>query len=66
MLRTFEERGGFAVHYNVLDAAVLRDAQHTPEKYPNLQVRLCGWNVRFTSLDKKEQDEFIARAEANA
>lgn len=62
-LKTFLENGGFAVHYNVLDADTLRAAQKKPEDYPNLQVRLCGWNVLFSRLNKKEQDEYIMRAE---
>ena len=32
-------------------------------KYPNLQVRLCGWNVLWNNLSKKEQDEFIFASE---
>lgn len=54
--------GGFAVQYNVLSADVLKDAKKYPDKYPSLQVRLCGWNVLFSSLSDKEKDEFIARA----
>ena len=62
-LETYEKLGGFAVHYNVLDTAVLKDARQNPEKYPNLQVRLCGWNALFTSLDSAAQEDFIKRAE---
>lgn len=62
-LRTYFKRGGFAVHYNVLDTGVLKDAKLNPESYPNLQIRLCGWNARFVSLSEKEQDEFIERSE---
>ena len=40
----------------------LRDAQRHPEKYENLQVRVCGWNVRWNDLPKKEQDAYIRRA----
>ncbi|MDY4976812.1 MAG: pyruvate formate lyase family protein [Clostridia bacterium] len=61
-LKTYFELGGFAVHYNVLDTEVLKDAKLNPEKYPNLQVRLCGWNVLFSSLSEKEKDEFIERS----
>ena len=50
------------MHYNVLDTEVLKDAKLHPERYPNLQVRLCGWNVLFSALSEKEQDEFIARS----
>ena len=65
-LRTYMRRGGFAVHYNVLNADVLREARESPEAYPNLQVRLCGWNARFANLKPHEQEEFIVRAEENA
>ena len=61
-LKTYFEKGGFAVHYNVLDTDTLLDAKVNPEKYPNLQVRLCGWNVRFATLSEREKDEFIARS----
>lgn len=60
-LITFMNRGGFAVHFNVLDASVLRKAMAKPEDYPNLQVRLCGWNVLFSNLSRSEQEEFVAR-----
>ena len=63
MLATFMNRGGFAVHFNVLDSKTLRDAMARPEDYPNLQVRLCGWNVLFSNLSKAEQEEFVRRAE---
>ena len=63
-LKAFVELGGTAIQYNVLNAETLRDAQKNPEKYPNLQVRVCGWNATFISLTEKEQNEFIEQAEA--
>lgn len=63
-LFTFFALGGFCVHYNVLDTETLKKAKADPEAYPNLQVRLCGWNVLFNSLNEKEKTEFIARSEA--
>ncbi len=63
-LKTFLDNGGFAVHYNILNADVLSQAQKTPEDFPNLQVRVCGWNSLFSHLSKKEQDEYIARAQS--
>ena len=65
-LRVFTDLGGMAIQYNVLDPGVLRRAQAHPEEYPNLQVRLCGWNVLFSSLTREEQETFIRRAEASA
>ena len=61
-LKTYFEMGGFAVHYNVLNTKILKEARLNPEKYPNLQVRLCGWNVLFSSLSDKEKAEFITRS----
>ncbi len=61
--KTFFKLGGFAMHCNVFDPSVLRDAQEHPENYQNLQVRVCGWNVFFVHLSKAEQDDFIRQAE---
>ena len=55
--------GGFGVHYNVLNVDILRAAKKSPDDYPNLQVRLCGWNVLFSNLSEKEKDEFIRRSD---
>lgn len=65
LLLTFLNRGGFAIHFNILDPETLRRAQQEPEKYRNLQVRLCGWNVYFVDLSRQEQEEFILQASAD-
>ena len=62
-LDTYMRMGGMAIQYSVLDAKALREAQLRPEAYSNLQVRVCGWNARFVSLSKVEQDEFISQSE---
>ncbi len=41
----------------------LKDAQANPEKYQNLQVRVCGWNVLWNNIPKKQQDAYIERCE---
>lgn len=66
LITSFIEMGGYAIHGNVFDAKVLRAAQENPDQYRNLQVRVCGWNVYFVNLNRKEQDEFIHRAELAA
>jgi len=62
-LKTYLDRGGFSVHYNVLNSDILRAAQKKPEDYPNLQVRVCGWNYLFNNLPKEQQDDYITRFE---
>ena len=64
LLMTFVCRGGHALHINVFDADTLRDAQAHPEKYQDLQIRVCGWNVLWNNIVKEEQDGFIRQAEA--
>ena len=63
LIRVYFAGNGVAIHFNIFDADELKDAQVHPEKYRGLQVRVCGWNVRFTEMDKSEQDMYIRRAE---
>ena len=63
LLMTFVKRGGHAIHINVFHAETLRAAQREPEKYRDLQIRVCGWNVLFNNISKEEQDGFIRQAE---
>lgn len=64
IIRSHFAQGGMALQFNIFDAKILRDAKLHPEKYANLQVRVCGWNVRFADLAPEEQDIFITKAEA--
>ncbi len=57
-------KGGIAIQFNIFDRDILRKAQRQPEKYANLQVRVCGWNLRFIDLSPEEQDIFITMSEA--
>ena len=63
LLMTYLKKGGQSVQFNVFNAETLRDAQKNPEKYQNLQVRVCGWNTLWNNMSKKEQDAYILRAE---
>ncbi len=63
LVRTYFRKGGHSIQGNVFDARLLRDAQAHPDRYATLQVRVCGWNVYFVNLSRKEQDLFIAQAE---
>ncbi|MBR0506684.1 MAG: hypothetical protein IJJ84_14890, partial [Kiritimatiellae bacterium] len=63
LVRHYHKNGGSVIQFTVFSAEELRDAQAHPEKYENLQVRVCGWNVRWNDLSKREQDAYIRRAE---
>ena len=62
LLLTFMKKGGFAIHFNILRPEELIRARREPEKYRNLQIRLCGWNVRFVELEQEQQEEFIRQS----
>ena len=64
VLNTYISLGGASIHFNIFNSQMLRDAQANPEKYQNLQVRVCGWNVLWNNLTKAEQDAYILRAES--
>ena len=63
LVEIFHRNGGSVIQFTVFSAEELKDAQLHPEKYENLQVRVCGWNVRWNDLCKSEQDAYIRRAE---
>jgi len=63
LIKVYFDKGGVVMHGNVFRAEDLKAAQIEPEKYANLQVRVCGWNVFFVNLSKEEQDAFIKQAE---
>ncbi len=63
VLMTYLNKGGQSIQFNIFNSDTLRDAQQNPEKYQNLQVRVCGWNTLWNNMSKKEQDAYILRAE---
>lgn len=63
LMRSFVRLGGCFVHVDVMDTALLLDAQRHPEKYPNLAVRIAGWSARFATLNKDWQDMVIGRTQ---
>ena len=61
LVRTLFTNGGYHIQFNVLDTAILKDAQKHPEKYRDLVVRVAGFSAFFTQLHKGVQDEVIER-----
>ena len=60
-LRGYCENGGTALQINVVDAALLAEAQKHPQDYRHLLVRVTGYNAYFASIGRELQDEIIAR-----
>ena len=60
-LRGYAQNGGTCLQVNMLDPAMLKDAQKHPQDYRHLLVRITGYNAYFTSVGKELQNEVIAR-----
>ena len=63
LVRAYFRLDGHHVQFNVVDAATLRAAQHNPEQYRDLIVRVAGYSDYFCDLGQALQDEIIARTE---
>lgn len=63
LIRAYFKMDGHHIQFNVISADTLRAAQADPEKYQNLIVRVAGYSDYFRNLNKKLQDEIIARTE---
>lgn len=64
-LKGYVENGGTALQINMLDPAMLIDAQKHPGDYRHLLVRITGYNAYFTTIGKELQDEVIHRLSHN-
>lgn len=63
LIETFFTLKGQHVQFNVVSADTLLDAQKNPDKYPDLLVRVAGFSVYFTTIDKMLQEDIIKRTE---
>jgi len=62
--QTYLRAGGQQLQISIASSAELRAAQREPEKHEDIVVRVGGFSAYFTKLEKKYQDDVIARSEA--
>jgi pyruvate-formate lyase len=63
VLRTFFNRGGWHIQFNILNRNDLIQAKAHPEQWKHLIVRVAGYSAYFVELPPAIQDEVIARTE---
>ncbi len=65
LLKGYFDKGGMQIQPNVVSTDTLRDAQRHPKKYPDLIVKVGGYNATFIDLGTPIQDDIIDRLEHN-
>ncbi len=63
LISTYLLNGGLQFQVNALSSETLREAMESPEKHPDLIVRIGGYSVYFGNLPRATQEEFIERFE---
>ncbi len=63
LIRSYFDRKGSHMQFNVVSRETLLDAQKHPENYKSLVVRVAGYSALFTTLSRSLQDDIIRRTE---
>jgi formate C-acetyltransferase len=63
LIKTYFDRGGYHLQFNLMGQEVLFKAKKHPEKYRDLLVRVAGYSAYFVDLSPEVQDDVIARME---
>ena len=63
MIETYLRQGGQQLQISIASAEDMLAAQRNPEAHASLMVRVGGFSAYFTQLDRKWQDDVIARSE---
>ncbi|MBN2401766.1 MAG: formate C-acetyltransferase [Spirochaetes bacterium] len=63
LIKTYFAMGGKHVQFNVVNKAMLLEAQEKPKEHRDLIVRVAGYSAFFVALGSPVQNEIIARTE---
>jgi len=61
LLKLWNDNGLSQIQFNVVDPALLRNAQKHPEKYPNLTIRVSGYTANWVKLTPELQEIILSR-----
>jgi formate C-acetyltransferase len=62
-IETYFSQGGQQLQISAAGTEEMRAAQTNPEAHRNLVVRVGGFNAYYVELDRKWQEDMIARTE---
>ena len=62
-LRSYLEKGGMHVQFNIMSSETMRAAQKHPEDYRDMLVRVAGYSAYFVELGIPLQNDLIQRTE---
>ncbi len=63
LLKGYFEKGGMQVQPTAVSTETLREAQKNPKKFPDLIVKVGGYNATFIDLGTPIQNDIIDRLE---
>lgn len=63
LIRGYFALGGHHIQFNIVDTETLLAAQHCPEDYRDLLVRVAGYSDYFNDMNSDLQADVIARTE---
>ena len=63
LVKTYFEKGGGQVQFNVTSSKTLKEAKKEPEQHKNLMVRVVGYAALFVELNTVVQDDLIKRTQ---
>ena len=63
LIKSYFQKGGVQVQFNMVDSEMLKEAQRNPDQYRDLVVRVSGYSALFAGLSDVAQNEIISRTE---
>ena len=61
LIESYFKKGGFHLHFNIIDHDDLEKAKLNPDNHRDLVVRISGFSANFVSIEEPWQDAIIER-----
>jgi pyruvate-formate lyase len=61
LIRTHFEMGGTQINLNIVDKEKIMEAHKSPDKFPDLIVRVTGFSAYFSSLSPEFRELVVKR-----